>query len=352
MSEPMTTFLSNVSVVNPLTDGRWNSFVAKCSNSTIFHSANWARLLADTYGYHPRYLTLTDHGDFTACLPMMEVNSVLTGSRGVSLTFSDYCGALVVDSSDFEKLFESALLLGKTSGWRYAEFRGEDFLGQEAPAKSYLHHEIDLVPDEGTMHACLRESTARNIRKAMKEGVTVKMSQSLASVRDFYRLHCLTRKRQGVPPQPLQFFDNLHQHVISKGFGFTALASHNESTVAAIICLHFGNHAIYKYGASDLQFQHLRANNIVMWDSIMRCAREGYRTFSLGRTDGDNEGLISFKNGWGGKRTTLNYYRYDFATSRFVSYDDYDMGVCRRLLRRLPVSILKVLGTLAYRHMG
>jgi hypothetical protein len=282
----------------------------------------------------------------------MEVNSVLTGRRGVCLSFSDYCGALVQEPIDFKLLFDSILELGRMSGWRYVEFRGEEFLGAELPAKVYAHHLLELTEDEGQMRSRLRESTSRNIRKAVKEGVTVRICRSLQGVRDFYGLHCLTRKRHGVPPQPSRFFEKLHEHVISQGFGFTALARQGQATVAGVICLHFGSNAAYKYGASDAEFQHLRANNLVLCEAIMRCAREGFRSFSLGRTDLDNEGLLAFKNGWGGSRTVLNYYRYDFATGGFVSNREWDLESYKNVLRKLPVNVLRMLGTLAYRHMG
>jgi hypothetical protein len=348
----MTRLSSNVAVVNPLTYKEWNDSVLRCNNCTVFHSANWARLLADSYGYHPTYLTIPDDSSFRACLPIMEVNSIFTGRRGVSLTFSDYCGALVEDLNEFTVLFDSALQMGKIGGWHYVEFRGEQFLSSELSAQNYAHHEIELIDDEVEMKARLRESTARNIRKAQKEGVTVKVTQSLQGVQEFYRLHCLTRKRQGVPPQPARFFRKLFEHVIDKGLGFTALATHGDAVVAGIICLYFGDRAIYKYGASNIDFQHLRANNLVLWESMMRCARQGCRSFSLGRTDLDNEGLMSFKNGWGGSRTTLSYYRYDFSASAFVSEPQRDLLICKTLLRKLPVALLRMVGTLAYRHIG
>jgi lipid II:glycine glycyltransferase (peptidoglycan interpeptide bridge formation enzyme) len=182
--------------------------------------------------------------------------------------------------------------------------------------------------------------------------VLVTLSDSLQGVREFYRLHCLTRKRHGVPPQSVRFFEKLHQHVIAPGLGFTALARHGEATVAAVVCLHFGANALYKYGASDESYQLLRANNLVLWEAIKNCARAGLRSFSLGRTDLDNEGLLAFKNGWGGSRTDLNYYRYDFASSAFVRGRERDLEPCKSLLRKLPIEVLKLLGNIAYRHMG
>jgi len=43
------------------------------------------------------------------------------------------------------------------------------------------------------------------------------------------------------------------------------LASLNGKNIAGVICFHFGDRVIYKYGASDKDYQHLRVNNLVMW---------------------------------------------------------------------------------------
>ena len=348
----MTGPTAKVAIINPLSNPYWNEMLLGCGQSTIFHTANWARMLSESYGYHPVYFTLSEEGDFRGCLPVMEVKSVLTGRRGACLSFSDYCGSLVEGPDQFRLLFDGVLELGKVSGWRYAEFRGEEFLNQEQPAEVFAHHLLELIPDEKLMHARLRESTARNIKKAVKEGVAVEICQSLQGVRDFYRLHCLTRKRHGIPPQPSRFFDKLHEHLISRGFGFTALARHGQVTVAALICLHFGTNAVYKYGASDNDFQHLRANNLLFWESIKKCAREGFRSFSLGRTELDNEGLLTFKNGWGGSKSVLNYYRYDFATNGFVGSKERSREGVKKVLSKLPINVLRILGEMAYRHMG
>ena len=343
---------AEVVVANPLKDSNWNDKLLNCGQSTIFHSQSWAKVLADCYGYQPAYFTLCKPRGLTGYFPVMEVDSILTGKRGVCLSFSDYCESIVDGREDFQLLFNSILELGRISGWHYAEFRGERYLDQELSARVYAHHLLELSRDEQLMHSRLRESTARNIRKAVKEGVTVRMDTSLQGVLDFYHLHCLTRRRHGLPPQPSRFFERLHEHVISQGFGFTALARWGKATVAGVICLHFGKNAVYKYGASDAEFQHLRANNLILWEAIKRCAGEGFEFFSLGRTDLDNEGLLAFKNGWGGSRTSLNYYRYDFTTSSFVSDRERSLERCKSLLRKLPVNVLRVLGKMAYRHLG
>src|SRR4030066_163040 len=46
----------------------------------------------------------------------------------------------------------------------------------------------------------------RNIKKSEREGVEVKILNSLESLNEFYKLNCITRKKHGLPPQPYNFF--------------------------------------------------------------------------------------------------------------------------------------------------
>ncbi|HBA90117.1 MAG TPA: methicillin resistance protein [Geobacter sp.] len=341
-----------VELIDPLKDKRLNDWLQGCNDTTIFHSSGWARVLAESYGYRPVYFTLYVSGNCRGCLPVMEVDSALTGKRGVCLSFSDYCGAIVESKQDFRLLLDAVLAYGRTRRWRYAEFRGEAHLMSENPSKVYAHHVIELSNDEKLMLSRVRKSSARNIQTAVKEGVTVDMGNSLQGVLDFYRLHCLTRRRQGLPPQPRSYFIKLHELLIARNLGFIALARQGDATVAGLICLHFGSNAIYKYGASDAQMQHLRANNLLFWEVIKKCGRDGFGRLSLGRTDPDNEGLLNFKNGWGGSRTDLSYYRYDFAGNAFIHPQERNLEAYRQVLKKLPVSLLRALGKIAYRHMG
>lgn len=333
------------------TCSRLNDWLATQQDSTIFHSCDWSGVLEETYGYHPLYFTLEKSGRYCGCLPVMEVLSRFTGKRGVCLSFSDYCGSIVQNEEDFKLLFDSVVSYGRSRKWRYIEFRGEAFLAKETPSKIYSHHVIELSPDDDFMLSRIRKSTVRNIHKAVKEGVTVEMSSTLDGIMQFYKLHCLTRKRQGLPPQPEKYFKKLHEKIICRNLGFTGLARQGDVMVAGLVCLHFGIHAIYKYGASDAELQHLRANNLLFWETMRTCSRQGFRYFSLGRTDLENNGLLNFKNGWGGKKSDLNYYRYDVAAARFSCVKEVSWGV-KVLLKRMPVCVLRLLGELAYPHLG
>ena len=96
---------------------------------------------------------------------------------------------------------------------------------------SYLVHTLDLTPGGDALFKNLRDTTRRNIKKSLREGVTTAFHTSQESVASFYRLNCTTRKEHGLPPQPYSFFEKLHEHVISRNLGFVALASIREETL-------------------------------------------------------------------------------------------------------------------------
>jgi lipid II:glycine glycyltransferase (peptidoglycan interpeptide bridge formation enzyme) len=211
---------------------------------------------------------------------------------------------------------------------------------------------LDLGEGEERLFSRFRDSTKRNIRKAGKEGVSVKISASSDSLEEFYRLNCMTRKDHGLPPQPFHFFRHIQEHLLAQGMGIMALGSYQGHTIAGCLYLHVGNKAYYKYGASNKKFQHLRANNLVMWEAIRWYSRNGYRTFCFGRTEPENEGLRQFKMGWGTKENPLYYYRYDLAKNQFVKDRLFIFGIHNKVFLHLPVSISKTIGTLLYKHMA
>ena len=98
------------------------------------------------------------------------------------------------------------------------------------------------------------------MRRAIRAGIRIEVSKTLASVRVFYRLNCLTRKRHGLPPQPWYFFEAVYDQIIRKQMGNIFIAYLNDRPIAGSIFFHFRQQAYYKYGASDYRFQKTRAN--------------------------------------------------------------------------------------------
>jgi hypothetical protein len=414
-------------IINPMTFSSWDERIRLLPGASFFHSSAWSGVLHAAYGYTPLYFTIFDGATMTACLPVMEVSSLITGRRGVSLPFTDFCEPLVSHPGQFEELFAASLEYGKHHGWKSLELRGGgQFLTDTPASSSYLLHTLNLAdgrhdmdspsppvpqspspprschqstspprschqspspvadsapcampsphPTPHTPHGSLcpqpatrnpqqltsdavfshfKDTTRRNIKKATASGIKVEILETEKALDEFCRLNQITRRDHGLPPQPHSFFKAVHEHVISKGHGFVALALHDATVIAANVYFHFGTSAVYKYGASDKQHQHLRPNNLVMWEAIQWYVRNGFERLSFGRTDLHHTGLRQFKTSWGAIEDSISYHKYDFAKTRFLSNGHAKShSLSNLVLHHTPLPILQAVGSLLYKHVG
>jgi lipid II:glycine glycyltransferase (peptidoglycan interpeptide bridge formation enzyme) len=246
-----------------------------------------------------------------------------------------------------------AVAYGHRRKWRSLECRGND---PERPGVSpslcFYGHVIDLKQGQQCLLKSFDGAVRRGILKAGREGLRVRFSNCLDSVRTFYALHCATRRRHGLPPQPFRFFENITRHVLARGHGFVATAHREGKPLAAAVFFHHGRQAFYKFSASDYAYQGLRPNNAVLWEAINRFVDGGFDTIHLGRTSLTNDGLRRFKLGFGALEETIEYYKYDFGSQTFVSQIDRSTANFTALFRCMPVPILRLAGEMIYPHLS
>lgn len=335
-----------IQVTNPLEHRHWDAEFGTHEGFSFFHGVAWAKVLTETYGHTPVYFT--QDGDL---LPLMEIRSWLTGRRGVALPFTDDCAPLCGDTNSFEKLFNAAIQYGKARGWKSVEVRGgRNYFKDATPSLSYYSHRLDLEAGESELFDRLDSSTRRAIRKAEKEGVIVEITHRFDSLLNFYKLQCLTRKRHGLPPQPFSFFQNIHKYVLSRNGGFIAMANHQGTPVAGAIFFYNREGAIFKFGASDESYQHLRGSNLAMWEAIKALPHHGVKKLSFGKTSEANEGLRKFKLGWGSREERLEYFKFDLGRRAFVTEADKCFGWHNHIFQSLPVPASRLIGKVLYPH--
>jgi len=331
--------------ISPLEHPDWDAPLTHRPDFLFFHGASWTKVLVKTYGYKPVWQA---EGD--ALLPMMEVNSWLTGKRGVALPFTDYCPPLG-NAKMVSKLFQNALEAGRAQNWKTMELRGGRSFLPEAPASlGFYGHSLDLTVGEQQLFKNFDSSARQAVRKAEKDRVAVEVSNDLAAVQQFYRLQCQTRKRHGLPPQPFAFFQNISDHILSQNQGFIALARKGSETVAGAVFFSLGGRAVFKYGASDMRWQQLRPNNLVMWTAIKWLCSHGCTVLHLGKTSLLHDGLRRFKLNLGAAEEQIEYVKFDLRTNRFMVGSDGIIGWHNRLFRLLPAFLSRRAGELLYRH--
>ena len=340
--------------VNPLVEPGWDDMVGAHPAGSFFHTTPWARVLAESYGYRPVYFIVVENGALQALLPVMEIRSVFTGRRGVSLPFSDYAEPFSTDEEQYRSLAKRAVEYGRRSGWKTLEIRGGACPWAEREMSSaFLGHRLSLSGTETGIHNGFRTNMKRNIARALKEGVRIETSNSPAALEAYYHLHCVTRKGQGIPPQPLKFFRKIQEHILRRDKGFIALATFRNEIVAGIVLFHHGKKSIYKFGASNVEGKQCRANNLVMWEAIRWYAQKGFQEFCFGRTEAEHNGLREYKLGYGASEYEIPYYKYNIPENHIVGRSEKNSPkTMNRYYQWVPIPLSRIIGSLLYRHVG
>lgn len=292
-------------------------------------------------------MLLEEHG---CTIPMLIVKTLSGRKKAVALPFSDGCD-IVFNGINPDELVDKLLLISREEKIDRLEFLGVSrFIPSGEPSHSYYGHRLQLTKDEKELWKKLSSSKQRNIKKAQREGVTVAFYNDSESIREFYRLHCITRKRHGLPPQPVSFFDAIVNNIVEKGSGEVALANSGGKIIAGALFLFCKSEALYKFGASDKSLQNLRSNDLLMWEAIKRYAQKGYSVLSFGKTEMFHEGLCRFKEGFGALRVTHFDHIYDVSTGKKRIESPDVQGFHNRIFRIMPIALLRLSGELLYKY--
>jgi len=337
-------------LINPLLNPDWDRLVDSHPDAVFFQCAAWAKVLCKTYGHKPLYLRCSEHGELVALIPMIEVRSPLTGCRGVCLPFSDFCSPLVFNEAGAPFVVEQLCRVARERRWKYFEIRGGKSPHDSAtPESSYFGHLLDLSGGREKLLAKTASSVRRAIRKAERNDLRAEAGR--AGMNEFYELHVQTRRRHGLPPQPLSFFINIQEEIIKPGNGFIVMARCGSRPVAAAIFFHRGSRAVYKFGASDEAFLEYRGNDLVMWEGIVCLAAHGCETLHFGRTSLKNPGLRRFKQAWGTVEERMDYFKFHLTEGRWITQRDHTEGFYNAVFGKLPLAVNRMAGAMIYPHL-
>ena len=334
-------------------DGNWIEFVKQSPGATLFHHPSWSICLSQTYGYRPFVVVMKDSdGQILAGLPVMEINSWLTGNRWVSLPFSDHCSPLFNNENDLE-LFCHELV------HKNMEFNSPGIeIRQKLPPldgivrkNSYFIHYLKLDEKQEELFKKFRKKGVQYcIKKAAKSDIDITQSTELESLMTFYNLHLMTRKKHGVPIQPKKYFVKLWEHIINQGMGFVMLAHHKDKTIAGGVFLHYNKDMIYKYGAADPAYMNLYGTYALLWEAIQWGCNNNYEIMDWGKTEKNNQGLRNFKLGWGTEEKELIYSYIGTAPKEYST--GWKQKVVEKVIKKSPVSVGRILGEIFYKHVG
>ncbi|NMB55057.1 MAG: GNAT family N-acetyltransferase [Leptolinea sp.] len=333
-------------------DPAWLRFIETRPDAMIFHHPFWMKNLEDTYGYKAFVLIVEDNDKtIQAGVPMMQIDSILTGRRWVSLPFSDWCAPLVLNEEALEELTDGLIELSETNGVPGMELRWQ------YPTRPQINTAQDNVlhlghfskQSDAELLAQFNHNIRSFIRNSIERGIQITSGTSKNTLEIYYYLQCLTRRRHGLPVQPWKYFVNLGKNILEKGLGRVFLAHYGDDCVAGIVLLNYQQAITMKYAASGkVDLTNLHPNYVLQWEGIKWGSTNGYTLFDCGRSEVENKGLRRYKNQWGFTEMPLIYSYIKAhpqkmrAKIRFVN----------KIILHCPMWVCRLTGELLYRHVG
>jgi hypothetical protein len=362
----------NADLVIPWELQEWDTYVREHPAGCVYHTSLWCRIVSEIGGYQPLCLAVRDGGRLTGVLPAMEIRSRLTGNRMGSLPFSDECYAIADDPAAAGSLIEAALRLREERGLAFFEMRGAPIVrggdgaalgnGGDALVEEQgfvaQHHFFNfllaLSPDIDSVMKTLHKKAVRpTIKRSFKLGVTVLRGKSDADIREFYRMYCMTRKRHGIPPQPIRMFERIMKDFADSPQARLYLAEFEGRSIGAVIVFRFRGKTYLKYEVVDDAFRDTRPVYAMLWKSIEESALDGDHTYDFGRTEKDNTGLVGFKSRWGTEQVDLPYYFFPPSEGlSVVKSSSLKYKLFTGVFRRMPTSMSVRIGERLFRHFG
>ena len=155
------------------------------------------------------------------------------------------------------------------------------------------HLKLDTV--ENLWDKRLNYTVQKAIKQAEESRLTIKRGASENTLKEeFYPLYLRQIKRFGTPPQSLKYFFSLLGKLEIKLFW----AEFKNETIAAVLGWGEGKNMVVVYNPSNMEYWHLRANDLLHWELIKEAVKDGvYEYVDFGPVR--YEGQLQYKKKWG-----------------------------------------------------
>lgn len=282
-------------------DPEWDEFVSSNPHH-LFQKSVWGLALEHGYQTQVSYYALRQGGRIVLGLPGMILN--FSGLK-VFYASTPY-GGFVGDPGfipDFLQRLSRSLKREDVALIRITQNADQENWPDFHPEKilkGYQH----IIEFEGRTSRQISEefdkSALRNVRRAEREGLTVRAIHGSEEIAIYYEMYGLAMKRLGaLRPHTRRLYEAVYEHLIRQNLGTILFAEHQQKIVAGILLL-FDRGTVYFFGSAfHPDANSLRPNDFLMGQAIQLAQEKGCAAFDFMTTSASQIGLVQYKEKWG-----------------------------------------------------
>jgi FemAB-related protein (PEP-CTERM system-associated) len=329
----------------------WDQYVLNNPGACGYQLAGWRRVVERAFGHRTIYLMARDGQQrVQGVLPLVLVSSRLFGRFLVSMPFVNYGGVLAETADVRQALLDATVALAKDVRATQVELRHE---APQSVSWAFKHHKVamrlGLPPEFGTLWQTFPSKLRSQIRRAQKEGMTVRI-EGHEVLDDFYAVFARNMRDLGTPVYARGFFDAILQTFPKDAR--VCVVYLGGQPVAGGFLYGFQSTLEIPWAAADRRYNHLAPNMLLYRSALEYACREGFRTFDFGRST-PGAGTYRFKEQWGARPVPLHWYHWspEGCSVRDVSPGNSRYSLAIKVWQRLPIALTRVVGPSIVRNI-
>jgi hypothetical protein len=322
--------VERIELLSQSSEKEYEHFLTQCRDALFYHSLKFRDVIRNFIKATDHYFVACEGGEIIGALPSFLKENSRYGNIINSLPFYGSHGAILAKSSAEEDRIRKKLLgafnsfarekrcllaniisspFEKNPSFYLREWQPEytdERIAQitELPhcssfPKNELENELDKLIDS------VRK---RNVRKALKSGISLKSSSEPPDIAPLYQIHKENLIALKGIVKPRVFFQRVID-IMDAGRDYQIYYAEREGEIiAGLLVFYYKNIVEYYTPAIKLQYRNLQPLSFLIYRAMLDAIKKGYRYFNFGGTWKSQESLYQFKKRWGTKDYPYFYY--------------------------------------------
>ena len=301
-------------------------YLLRNEHSLLYANPCFIGLVAEHLSAQPAWLIAQRNGEFVGLLPYL-VKSGPLGTVYNSLAYYGSNGGVIQHDADIEAKSDlvdafytqasinnacSATLITNPLEKDAAFYNNIINYDYQDERIGQITHFGNIDSEEDLMKL-FDNPRPRNIRRALKEGVTVEKSQSSEAIDFLYQVHKQNIDAIGGLPKDKAFFDQISKHMQNHEWAIFTAHLHGEP-IAALLLFYFNRTVEYFTPATIEAHRNSQPLALIIYRAMFDATENGFINWNWGGTWLSQGGVYDFKKRWGTVDYPYYYYTKIFDT--------------------------------------
>jgi hypothetical protein len=295
----------------------WDDFASRYTD-LIFYQSIWSEVLKKGLGGQPLYFYLKEGGEIVAGLPGILLNFTIFKILYASIPY----GNLIGEKSYYPLFMELLEREFRKRGIDQVRITESPFLQSHQPHSfKSVSAKCSLLDLRGLEKERILERhkkyIRRDVRKAQRSGVTLRIGASGEDASLFYQLYLASMERnRAVAKYPFRWFEAIYEGMVERGLGIFLFAELDKMTIAGVVLINSATTTHYFHNGSKAQFLRFCPNELLVHFSLEKAIERENSFFDFMGSDPMDLPLIKFKEKWGSQSLDIQTYVKDYHSIR------------------------------------